>query len=127
MPRRAGLTRSVQAFVQSEVVSVLGTYRNALDRAASLIAQARANVDRRRNELVAARTAHPFAEHKERARRHGNGDEARLRVGQVVSYRQGAGTFEARVVELGPTGRVMIERRADGKRLTRPASKLIVS
>jgi hypothetical protein len=44
--------------------------------------------------------------------------------GEIVSYRQGRGEFRARVVRTDPQGRVVIERQADGKRVTRPAAKL---
>ncbi len=43
--------------------------------------------------------------------------------GQKVHYRQGRGTFEARVVRLDGD-RVVLERLADGKRVARPLSKL---
>lgn len=44
--------------------------------------------------------------------------------GGVVRYRQGRGTFEARVIEQLPNGKVVLERITDGKRVTRP-SKLV--
>ena len=49
-----------------------------------------------------------------------------LEVGQSVRYRQGRGTFEARVAELA--GDVaFIERLSDGKRVQRPISKLALA
>lgn len=48
---------------------------------------------------------------------------ASVEPGQTVQYRQGRGTFEARVVRLDGA-RVVLERLADGKRVTRPLSKL---
>ena len=39
--------------------------------------------------------------------------------------RQGRGTFEAFVIRTEPDGDVVVERIADGKRIKRPASKLV--
>ena len=45
--------------------------------------------------------------------------------GDVVHYRQGRGTFEAFVIRTEPDGEIVVERVSDGKRVKRPASKLI--
>ena len=44
--------------------------------------------------------------------------------GDVVTYRQGRGTFEAFVIRAEAGGEVVVERISDGKRVRRPAAKL---
>ena len=48
-----------------------------------------------------------------------------FKPGNVVKYRQGRGTFEAFVIRTEPDGDVVVERIADGKRVKRPAAKLL--
>ena len=51
-----------------------------------------------------------------------------VRPGDSVLYRQGRGTFPARVVSVNArTGRVTVERASDGKRVVRPVDKLLRS
>ncbi|MBI5548311.1 MAG: hypothetical protein HY901_30895 [Deltaproteobacteria bacterium] len=46
-------------------------------------------------------------------------------VGQNVTYKQGKGTFEAKVVAIDEkTGQVALERVMDGKKVKRPAAKV---
>jgi hypothetical protein len=48
-----------------------------------------------------------------------------LSVGQQVEYRQGRGTFAAKVVRIdGKRGAAVLERLSDGKRLRRPLAKI---
>ncbi|HEY3447361.1 MAG TPA: hypothetical protein VGK67_13400 [Myxococcales bacterium] len=48
-----------------------------------------------------------------------------LKPGDVVKYRQGRGTFDAFVIRSEPGGDVVVERISDGKRVKRPAAKLV--
>jgi len=49
-----------------------------------------------------------------------------LSEGQRVRYRQGRGNFEATVVQVrSETNSVVIERLMDGKRVVRPATKVM--
>ena len=51
---------------------------------------------------------------------------AKFSEGQAVKYRQGRGTFEAKVIAIDTTaGTVTVERDSDGKKVRRPAAKLI--
>lgn len=48
-----------------------------------------------------------------------------LRPGDLVFYRQGRGRFLARVVSVhGRSGKAVVKRSSDGKRLSRPLHKL---
>jgi hypothetical protein len=48
-----------------------------------------------------------------------------LRAGQQVEYRQGRGTFAAKVVRIeDKRGAAVLERLSDGKRLRRPLAKV---
>ena len=47
--------------------------------------------------------------------------------GQMVSYRQGRGTFEAKVIEVDlERGELKLQREKDGKRVERPFQKVMV-
>lgn len=126
MARRVGLTQAVQSLVQTEVAAVAKTYRTVRERLASFVAEARL---RPRNSIVAERSANPFAETKRRARskKVASRGAPKLGVGGRVSYRQGSGTFEAKVVAVdADKGVAVLERIKDGKRVTRPMKKVIV-
>lgn len=126
MARRVGLTQAVQSLVQSEVAAVAKTYRTVRQRLASFVSEARL---RPRNTVAAERSANPFAEAPRRSRsKKGTARAAaKLALGQHVSYRQGSGTFEAKVVAVDAgKGVVVLERIKDGKRVTRPTAKVIV-
>lgn len=55
-----------------------------------------------------------------------SGGAAPLSVGRLVSYRQGRGTFPARIVSVEREF-LVLERVMDGKRVTRPAAKVQAS
>ena len=73
----------------------------------------------------------PAAAGRRKGARRGSGKKAlrlakKLSPNQIVEYRQGRGTFEAKVVALdAETGMVTVERVSDGKKVVRPATKII--
>ena len=110
----------VRGFVAEELEKRLAPYHKLLSR----LEQARAAVPLKRGpgrprradlETVAAivtgRRASPAARRS-------------FKAGDVVHYRQGRGSFEAFVVRTDAKGHLVVERVSDGKRVTRPASKL---
>jgi len=65
----------------------------------------------------------PPARHSARAASHS--PVRRLRVGQQVEYRQGRGTFTAKVVSIDDkNGTAVLERAEDKKRVERPLTKV---
>lgn len=111
MPKNPDLTSIVRGLVAHAVAEQLEPYRLVLERVSALMA---IKVQRRGGAKAGARRA-------------GAKDEAKLaarfEVGQVVTYKQGRGAFEAKVLEIAG-GVLSLERASDGKKVSRPASKV---
>jgi len=120
------LDSSIRSLVADAVKASLDPYRDILDRMAALLGEAPA---RRAPERAAAVPAPAV-----RGRRRRRGGRARkaarlaqqLSEGQSVRYKQGRGTFDARVLSIDSAkGAVTLERISDGKKVVRPASKVL--
>ena len=133
MPR--DFNSMIASLVSSEVERLLAPYRNILERFSSFVgaAPARRGPGRpRKNAAKATRRGRP-ARAARRARRGSKGKSLtrlakKFSAGQAVKYRQGTGTFDAKVVAIDTaSGMVTVARIKDGKKVRRPATKVIVA
>ena len=113
----------IRSVVAAEVKAVLEPYRNVLERMAAFIgAPARRGPGRPRKTPLAA------ASPRRGGRRPKNPARAakKLSEGQAVQYKQGRGTFDARITKVdAATGAIHLERVKDGKKVVRPAHKVL--
>ena len=116
------LSNAIRNMVAVEVEKALEPHRATLERFARIIGLA---------APPAPTTARPRGSPPAAARRgpksdHGaSGDAGSFSVGQSVVYKQGRGSFEAKVVSVDrDRNLVKVERIADGKKVDRPAAKL---
>jgi hypothetical protein len=123
MPRPANLDRAIRAIVAEEIAESLAPLRRLLGRMAI---QMRETPARRGPGRPPKSAATPV-----RRRRRGAKAKAALRAaknfheGQKVVYKQGRGSFDAKVVRVDAAkGLVTVERLKDGKRVVRPPAKL---
>jgi sRNA-binding protein len=112
---------AIRALVSDTVRAKLEPYTEILDRLAAFVGDApRRGLGRPPKADAGGRRANVrgFAKKAVKAAK-------RLKVGQMVSYRQGRGSFDATIVAIDlETGIVRIERAKDGKKVERPAHKL---
>jgi hypothetical protein len=127
------LNAAIADLVAAEVNAKLEPYRAILNRMAAFVGAAPAHRGPGRPRKTEAAAAAPApASRKRRGRRtYRVSKKAALRAaknlteGQKVSYKQGRGSFEAKVVSIdSEKGTVTVERIKDGKKVTRPAAKV---
>lgn len=129
MSNKPAFAEAIRILVAKEVHEALAPYREAL---ASLVefaggtpavASAGAPVGaapQRRGRRVAAAGPRASAASAEVV--------GRFSEGQRVQYRQGRGTFDAKVVAVdGKKGLLTLERESDQKKVIRPASKVLAA
>jgi sRNA-binding protein len=116
------LNAAIRKLVAAEVDRTLEPYQQMLERLVQLLGQKPA----RRGPGRPPKAAGARRGRKARkARKGGKGDASRFREGQVVKYRQGRGEFEATVLAVDvENNSVKLERKKDGKKVERPATKI---
>lgn len=122
---------SIRSIVADAVNASLAPYRGVLDRMAAFVGEAPV----RRGPGRPAQVAEPVAAARARPRRNGGGGRTaatnlvgKFSEGQSVQYKQGRGTFDARIVAIdAEKGALTLERVTDGKKVVRPASKVIAA
>jgi len=125
MPNNQGFADAIRAVVAQEVNAALAPYREAL-----------ANLAEFTGAPVSAPGPSPrsasFGEapRRRRGRAVKSSPEVAMKFteGQKVQYRQGRGTFDAKVIEIDTEkGVLKLERDGDSKKVYRPASKVIAA
>jgi hypothetical protein len=117
------LNDAIRNLVEAEVHRVLDPYRFVLDRLSAFAGAAPAQRSVGRPPRGAGRPARRGG--RRAVSRGGNGDASKFQEGQSVKYQQGRGVFVAKVVKIdADANRVMLERERDGKKLSRPASRV---
>ncbi|HEY3450864.1 MAG TPA: hypothetical protein VGK67_31190 [Myxococcales bacterium] len=121
MPKNANIDAAIRSIVADQVAAAMDPYHAVFDRVSAFMGQgvSRRGPGRPRKEGAPGR----------RATRVGAKDAAKaakaFSVGDMVSYKQGRGTFEATVLEIDEaTGLMKVQRLSDGKKVVRPASKV---
>lgn len=113
---------AIQTMVADAVQAALAPYGDILTRFQSLMAPVAAKRGPGRPPKAAGFAAAPV---KVKAKRGRKAKKAKavvntFKVGDVVAYKQGRGTFQATVIELDEvTGLLVLERASDGKRILR--------
>jgi len=121
MPKNASIDVAIRRIVTEQVGAAMEPYQLLFDRLSALFGKASSG----RGPGRPRKTGAPGR----RAARAGAKDAASaahaFSVGQAVSYKQGRGTFDAKVLEIDePTGLMTLQRLGDGKKVVRPASKV---
>ena len=126
------LHESLRQIVSEQLQDALAPHQALLEQIAAFLGIGGATGSRTTRvarAVPAARTARATAT---RARRGSTGrgrgraastSSASFKEGQEVRYRQGRGEFEATVIKIDEDA-VTVERKTDGKKVTRPADKL---
>ncbi|MGC4120513.1 MAG: hypothetical protein QM765_39220 [Myxococcales bacterium] len=122
MSQNASIDAAIRSIVADQVAAAMDPYRAIFERLEAFLgnAPARRGPGRPRKDPAAP---------QRRATRAGGQDAAKaaqaFKVGQTVSYKQGRGTFDAKVLEIDEaTGMMKVQRLSDGKKVVRPASKI---
>jgi len=124
------LNAAIAALVAAEVKAILDPYMSTLDRVAAFVGGQPARRGPGRPRKSAGLKAKPS---RRRARRGSKAKRAarllkKFSEGQKVTYKQGKGTFEAKVTAINvEAGTLKLERSKDGKRVTRPVAKVIAA
>jgi len=129
LPSATDIANSITTMITEEVSIALAPYRTVLEQMAEFLGGTRARPVARRKprRKVEARPVR-------RAPRRRRGSAARrtsrlikrFAEGQTVHFKQGRGSFEAKVVEIDlKKGALTLERTSDGKKVSRPAAKVI--
>ena len=127
------LNTATCSLVADEVAAALDPFMNVLERMSSLLGTSPVHRGPGRPPKTALKEAGPIARrryHRSRGSRAKAAVRAakKLSEGQNVHYRQGKGTFEAKVVSIdAATGKVELERVGDGKKVLRPAIKVMAA
>jgi len=128
MPRIPDLEVAIRAVVAEELAAALAPHKALLGKVSKFLVKAGGRGPGRPPKAVAAK-----AKAKKPARRARRGSKAKaaahaaakFKAGQKVFYKQGRGTFEAKVVRVDAAkGLITVQRNKDGKRVARPAAKL---
>ncbi len=129
MSSPAAFAEAIRTMVAQEIHNALGPYRETL---ASLVEFT--GVAPGKSAANGAEAAAPARNPRGRKPAGVRGAKASLEIvskfaeGQKVQYRQGRGTFEARVVGIdAENGTVTLERLNDKKQVVRPAAKVIAA
>jgi len=126
------LNAAIAAIVADAVKQELEPYMATLDKVAAFVgaAPARRGPGRPRKAIKPV----PFRRFVHPRRPRGSKSKAAVRAakklspGQKVTYQQGRGSFEAKVVSVDAAkGTVVLERVKDGKKVKRPAAKVIAA
>jgi hypothetical protein len=126
MPRIPDLEVAIRAVVAEELAAALAPHKALLGKVSKFLVKAGGRGPGRPPKAVAAKAKKP-------ARRARRGSKtkaaasaaAKFKAGQKVFYKQGRGTFEAKVVRVDAAkGLITVQRNKDGKRVARPAAKL---
>lgn len=128
MSNNPAFAEAIRTVVAKEVHSALAPYREAL---ASLVAFTGGSAVATSGKISASRSEPAAAPvHRRSGRRARSSAElvAQFTEGQKVQYRQGRGTFDAKVIEIDPEkGMLRLERERDSKEVVRPAAKVIAA
>jgi hypothetical protein len=127
MANPAGFSEAMRALVAQEVREALAPYEGLIASLQEFMGAAGGSVSRGATAPAAAPMRRARAASPTRRNAGGNSLElvGKFSQGQRVQYRQGKGTFDARVVEIDAKyGMLTVERESDGKRVTRPAAKV---
>ena len=120
------LNAVIRDLVVAEIEQTLEPYRNVLDRLGNLMGAAPAAAPAA--PRAARRPARRGRGRGRAAAAEGKGDASTFGIGQTVRYRQGRGLFEATVSKIDVAAGVLtLQRKSDGKVVSRPASKVIAS
>lgn len=120
MPKTASIDAAIRSIVTEQIAAAMDPYRAIFDRLSAFMGggAGRRGAGRPRKEGSPGRR--PARAGKDAAKA-----AKELKVGQKVSYKQGRGAFDAKVLEIDEaTGLVKVQRLSDGKKVARPASKL---
>jgi hypothetical protein len=129
MPNAGNLNNVIRSLVAKEVAVVLAPYANVLGRVAAFLGTgpAKRGPGRPPKALAAAKPVR-------QRRRRGAKAKSLVRlaknfsVGQRVIYKQGRGAFEAKVADVDEAkGMLKLVRAKDGKKVARPATKVVAA
>ncbi len=123
------LNSAIASVVSDEVARALAPYQNVLDRLSRMVGIAPAPVSkpalRKRGRPPKAVPTPGRRAMRAAANHDGAGEFSKFAEGQMVKYKQGKGTFDARVIGLNPSqGTVLLQRTSDGKKVERLASRI---
>lgn len=118
MARTVDLNSAIRELVAASVKETLAPYLETLERLGVFMGGTRRRGPGRPPKATRGST-------RATANR---GDATKFSVGQPVSYKQGRGQFDAKVVKIDSnTNTVTVERAKDRKRVERPASKIMAA
>ena len=123
MPKNQNINAAIRSLVAQEVHAVLEPHRAILERLTAFLeseskTQRRAGRPRKALKATGRRPAHRGG--KKLAKLAKN-----FSVGQAVTYKQGRGTFDAKVLKIDvEAGLLTVRRIKDGKKVARPAFKV---
>lgn len=128
MSSNPAFAEAIRSVVAKEVQSALAPYREALASLVEFTGVPAVDASKGRRAPKADTSAAPAR--KRRGRKGKNSAElvANFTEGQKVQYRQGRGTFDAKVIEIDvEKGMLRLEREKDSKKVVRPAAKVIAA
>ncbi len=126
MSSNPAFAEAIRAVVAKEVHAALAPYREALASLAEFAGALPVSVEKVRAPKVEG--AVPGRKRRGRKAK-GSADLAgQFTEGQKVQYRQGRGTFDAKVIEIDvEKGMLRLEREKDSKKVFRPAAKVVAA
>jgi sRNA-binding protein len=128
MSSNPAFAEAIRTVVAKEVLSALAPYREALASLVEFTGGSLAATSGKSRVSSSEPAAAPIQRRRGRKARSSAELVAQFTEGQKVQYRQGRGTFDAKVIEIDPEkGMLRLEREKDSKEVVRPAAKVIAA